>query len=829
MCKGALHWAILYWHKQPAKAKSIFNAVLDLLWLHTSHYTNEGINPETGRLESIYVESTSYSGLSTSALFNIAALSRAAFGEIPAAITFLADRIVAVSDWQLWTMATDGFVVPFGDSHKSQGWGKNPPVLQAMMSKHELFYPTGATSTAKERNAASEEWLAEHRSCEVRQWFASAYYQHSYNTNALNPFQYGTHFAKNWTKIVAGCGESQSAAAADANADAGVANEDNEDGAEEKMMLSAARQFGGTAEVVYPIGGYAAFRSPLLAPNASRYANAEGNLCFNSVVSFYAAFRGADCIHAWSNLANPQSLSLAANTPYSFLAVEAKANGLLHAEIDYGTLVWTAWGARLLSEHGYGTISSGTADPGRALSVDNNPAGHNTLVIRQANPDYNSAVAAAAAAAAAASGDAAVTSLPFEQTPKWGTKDEATFSQFNWAQGSIKKMEDVKIFGRGCVDADGSVVYGSSRVDGWFDAFHRYVCALPGGNYLIVDAFSVKPSRQAFKSSIFDETAGGGTAAYQALEVDSYFHTDVASRLSDDDGEEIAFDPLTQTNGMCSHVDAHVTSSGGHEAAEATGYAGNNVVRLEPKCGLGKTSDKFNHNTPRPPDGVAAVAGWARRGGRFTVDGLVTATTYNHQTTYLRRFRWQGGGSFVGPEGDVRAYILSAAAAPDSVVGLTRAAASAAGTLGDVGADGDTALDGDGDAFIEAATRVDDDGFPLTFAQPCPPSAQTTVAGCGSNGVHPEGLECVCVEVCSGGLLFWARLTGTAATEAVGADLQLSKVTLAGSCNATAATRNRLPQESNDEEEGGGTCGGICQDSRQFRQKGHRTLYPTEQ
>ena len=93
-----------YWHKQPEKARAVFNAVLDALWLHTTHYTDEGVNPTTGRLESVYVEGTSYSGLSTAAIFQIAALCRAAFGQIPAAIDFLADRIVAVTDWQLWTM-----------------------------------------------------------------------------------------------------------------------------------------------------------------------------------------------------------------------------------------------------------------------------------------------------------------------------------------------------------------------------------------------------------------------------------------------------------------------------------------------------------------------------------------------------------------------------------------------------------------------------------------------------------------------------------------------------------------------------------------------------
>jgi hypothetical protein len=185
----------------------VFNAVLDALWLHTTQYTDEGINPATGRTGSVYIESTSYSGLSSTAMFHIADIARAAFGEIPAAIMYMADKVVAMSDWLLWTMATDAYSVPFGDSHKSQGWGlsfvvvifcvcflasftpplhihthahtlhvltgNDPDVLKAMMAKGELFYPTNSSSTHRERGAAMEQWLTETRACEIRQWFAS--------------------------------------------------------------------------------------------------------------------------------------------------------------------------------------------------------------------------------------------------------------------------------------------------------------------------------------------------------------------------------------------------------------------------------------------------------------------------------------------------------------------------------------------------------------------------------------------------------------------------------------------------------------------------------
>ena len=126
----------------------------------------------------------------------------------------------------------------------------------------------------------------------------------------------------------------------------------------------------------------------------------------------------------------------------------------------------------------YCTISSGTADPGRALKADNNPSGHNTLIVRQASPEYNAAVV---------DGN---TNFPVETLPKWGTKDEASFSQFNDVKGEIKLLTNVTLFGRGCIDADGSAVYGSDRAAGWLDVFHRYACPLPGGGFLLIDVRS---------------------------------------------------------------------------------------------------------------------------------------------------------------------------------------------------------------------------------------------------------------------------------------------------------------------------------------------------
>ena len=248
-------------------------------------------------------------------------------------------------------MATDGYAVPFGDSHRTQGWGSKPDVLRAMVSKGELFYPVNDGKSVMGRSAEMEAWLLEHRACEVRSWFASAYFQHSYNTNPANLWQFGTHKAKNWSKIIAGC----TGTTGNGTTRYGSGNASS---ADPLSRLSGTRQLGGGSEVVYSVAGYAAMQSPLLPTDSSTYADADtGHLCFSSSrLANNPRKRGADCIHNVANLtADSKSLSLAANTPYSFLAVEAKGNAMPHAEIDYGTLVWTAWGVRLLSEHGYGT------------------------------------------------------------------------------------------------------------------------------------------------------------------------------------------------------------------------------------------------------------------------------------------------------------------------------------------------------------------------------------------------------------------------------------------------------------------------------------------
>ena len=63
----------------------------------------------------------------------------------------------------------------------------------------------------------------------------------------------------------------------------------------------------------------------------------------------------------------------------------ARDSAFIKSELDFGTFVWSAWGARLLSDFGYGTIAAtlGGSDYRRVEFIDNNPAGHNTVVVNE--------------------------------------------------------------------------------------------------------------------------------------------------------------------------------------------------------------------------------------------------------------------------------------------------------------------------------------------------------------------------------------------------------------------------------------------------------------
>ena len=72
------------------------------------------------------------------------------------------------------------------------------------------------------------------------------------------------------------------------------------------------------------------------------------------------------------------------------LALQARPNAYPHSEVDFATFKWSASGVTLLGELGYGTFATATNlwDLRRYVGVDNNPAGHNTVVIHEARDAF---------------------------------------------------------------------------------------------------------------------------------------------------------------------------------------------------------------------------------------------------------------------------------------------------------------------------------------------------------------------------------------------------------------------------------------------------------
>ena len=339
---------------------------------------------------------------------------------------------------------------------------------------------------------------------------------------------------------------------------------------------------GGERIEAFAAGGYAMMISPLL--DASYEPVCFADLCLDG-----------------------QLPSLADNIPYSSLAVQARANTYAHSESDFATFTWSAWGTRLISEFGYGTIATAVLeqDMRRYSYLDNNPAGHNTVVVRQAY----------------AAGSETV-----------------NFSQLNFVKGS---MSTTTVGDRSCVLVDGSEPYGSARPDGWLDVMKRYFCQLDGGAYLIVDVLQVKENRQAL--SLVGAVYGGPDfdepTASQSLDLDEYFYLDTAANIDVTDGEarELPFE--RSSSKWCNHVSAEILDGG--------------TVSLTPECGIGAW---------RRPDGLGTITGISVGPGQgsFVYDGLITTvnTWLEPHALKKRRIRFVSDQQ-VGTDGDVRLFVLS--------------------------------------------------------------------------------------------------------------------------------------------------------------------------
>ena len=157
----------------------------------------------------------------------------------------------------------------------------------------------------------------------------------------------------------------------------------------------------------------------------------------------------------------------------TYLAVSGVPNDFPHRELDFGGLIWSAYGNRLLYDFGYGDIAK-TAQgkpylikDGTNELFDNLPLGANTLVVENAT-----------------------------QTGYSGgsyNNDTINSSQIYGERGRLAK---VNIGGYDGLHLDAQAVYGANDAElGWLRYFDRWMLSLNDGNYLVVDAFAVKADR----------------------------------------------------------------------------------------------------------------------------------------------------------------------------------------------------------------------------------------------------------------------------------------------------------------------------------------------
>jgi cytochrome c peroxidase len=162
-----------------------------------------------------------------------------------------------------------------------------------------------------------------------------------------------------------------------------------------------------------------------------------------------------------------------AQADQTFLAVSAVPNDFPHRELDFGGLIWSAYGNRLLYDFGYGEISKAAQKrpylikDGDLQLFDNLALGANTLVVEDATQsgysqgNYNN--------------------------------DTINTSQIYAERGKIEQTSfgDYKALHLNALN-----VYGANNSElGWLRYFDRWLIALADGNYLVIDAFAVKEDR----------------------------------------------------------------------------------------------------------------------------------------------------------------------------------------------------------------------------------------------------------------------------------------------------------------------------------------------
>ena len=193
----------------------------------------------------------------------------------------------------------------------------------------------------------------------------------------------------------------------------------------------------------------------------------------------------------------------------TYLAVSGVPNDFPHRELDFGALVWSAYGNRLLYDFSYGDIAKTAQgrpylinDDNGTLLYDNLALGANTLVIEDATQSGYSG----------------------------GKYDNDTINS-SQIYGERGTLEAVTFSGYDGLRLDSKAVYGANDDElGWLRYFDRWMLSLDDGNFLVIDAFAVKDERPAANVQEYWHTA----ATAELAESCGFSHQNVAMTLESD-------------------------------------------------------------------------------------------------------------------------------------------------------------------------------------------------------------------------------------------------------------------------------------------------------
>lgn len=172
-----------------------------------------------------------------------------------------------------------------------------------------------------------------------------------------------------------------------------------------------------------------------------------------------------------SPLANQENLRFS-QANYTWLGFNGVPNDFPHRELDFGALIWSAYGNRLLYDFGYGEIGKTSSNQGYLIKDgnvelwDNLALGANTLVVDDATMQY---------------------------TGGNYHDDLINSSQIYGARGTLESFD---LNGHKAFVANGSEVYGKNDIEfGWLEFFNRYMIALNDGSFIVADSFKTKDNR----------------------------------------------------------------------------------------------------------------------------------------------------------------------------------------------------------------------------------------------------------------------------------------------------------------------------------------------